>query len=269
MKNRFALLGVIALFALWCTSCNKDYSIIVSSQDLKFGLEAETQTFIVKANCKWTITKNDNADWYTISPMSGRAKDSIVTVTVNDYSNGHFRGSTFVVSSPGGHIRRTVFVTQNKLDFDGMINKVFGVMEVEHWVTDFYDQIIEDEYQHDVYNPYDTTQGYLMFFMEDGQGIQRDRHKDHAVYFNFEYEYDHDNSILHVRFPLEDGDVESYSAEVLCASDSLYRIFHEYMPHHFERADHRKVGTITPQEKAILKQKAVKRKKPEGIYQID
>jgi hypothetical protein len=66
----------------------------VSSQDLRFGLASESQTFTITANCKWSIIKNDDADWYTISPMSGKAKDSIVTVTVNDYSHGDFRGSS-------------------------------------------------------------------------------------------------------------------------------------------------------------------------------
>ena len=261
------LAGMTAVF----TGCQKDYSIIVSSQDLRFGLEAGSQTFIVHANCKWTISKNDDADWYTFSPMSGSAKDSIVTVTVNDYSNGDFRGSTFVVRSPGGHVHRTVFVTQNKIDVYGMVDKVYGLTHLEHWNTDYYDQIIEDGYLDDEYDPYDSTRGQRMYFLEDGQGIQR-RVKvtsDTVVYYAFTYEYVPDSNILHITFLLEDGTIESYNPEVLCASDSLYRVFHEYKPHWFERADMRKIGTINPGEKATLMQKAVKRKKGEPLFITD
>lgn len=269
MKKRFAFLIAIVLFALLCTSCTPDYSVFVSSQNLEFGLAAESQTIVVTANCKWTITKNDDADWYTITPMSGRANDSIVSITVNDYPDGHFRGSSFVVSSPGGHIRRTVFVSQNRLDFDGMCNKVFGLTYLEHWNTDFYGQIVEETYHEYPYNPFDTTTGCLMFFMEDGLGVQRDRFGDHAVYHEFSYEYQPDSCNLHIEFHLMNDSLEIYDAEVLCASDSLYRVFHEYKPHWFERADHRKVGTITPDEKALLKQKVSKRQGRKGIYQID
>jgi len=263
-------LFVALAFLLSLAGCKKeDDSIMVSSQDLRFGLGSETQTLVVRANCKWTITQNDNADWYTITPMSGRASDSIVTVTVNAYPDGDFRSSTFVVTSPGGHIRRTVFVSQNKLDFDGIINKVFAVTELEHWVTDFYDQIIEDEYHHWIYDPYDTTRGHQMFFFENGEGMQRNCVLyDTAVYFPFTYAYDPDSSMLHIAFQLANDSIERYDAEVLCASDSLYRVFHEYKLHHFERADHRKIGTITPGEKGLLMQKACKRQKGKGIYQM-
>ena len=265
MKIRNTLFLALALLSL--AGCNKEDSILLSTQDLKFGLGNETQTFVVRANCKWTITQNAAADWYTISPLSGRAEDSIVTVTVKAYPDGDFRSSTFTVASPGEHIRRRVFVSQNKLDFDGIKNKVFGVSELEHWITDFYDQIIEEEYKHWEYDPYDTTQGHLMYFFDNGTGIQRNRTlHDYAIYFPFVYEYDEINRNLHIEFQLANDSIEKYDAEVLCASDSLYRVFHEYKSHRFERADHRKIGTITPGEKELLMQKASKREGKEGIY---
>lgn len=270
MKNRILALAIVALTAISLTSCVKKDSVLVSSQDLWFNLEESTQTIVVTANCKWTVTKNDDADWYTITPMSGSAEDSIVTVTVNAYPDGDFRGSSFVVTSPGGHIRRTVFVSQNKLDFDGIVNKIFAVTEHELWNTDYFGQIIEDSYRHYEFDPYDTTQGYLMYFLEDGIGYQRDRFLDHAIYYSFNYEYTPYNNNLFIEFETVNGAPESYNAQVLCASDSLYRIMHEYKPNFWERADHRKIGTITPEEKAFLKQKTVKRKQErEGIYQLN
>lgn len=271
MKTKKKSLVLIIMALLCLTSCVKDYSILVSSQDLRFGLQPDSQTITLTTNCKWTITKNDDADWYTISPMSGRSKDSIITVTVKDYSNGDFRGSSFVINSPGGHVYRTVFVSQNKLDFDGLVNKVFGLTYLEHWNTDFYGQIIEDDYDLYEYDPYDTTRGQRMYFFENGQGIQRRvRERDDCVlYYPFEYTYDYDSSIFHIVFYLEDGGLEPYNPQVLCASDSLYRIFHEYKPHWWERADMRKVGIVNSDEKAILRQKVSKRKKGEPIFNTD
>ena len=259
------LLGMTAAF----TSCVKDHSIIVSSQDLRFGLENETQTFIVRANCKWSIAKNDDADWYTISPMSGRAKDSIVTVNVNKYNDGDFRSSSFVVVSPGGHVRRTIFISQNKMDFYSMINKVYGVKRLEHWNTDYYGQIIEDEYKDTIYNPYDTTTGYLVYFLEDGKGLQRDHHTDTVAWWAFDYEFDAVNQILHISFELVDGAPESYSPNVLTASDSLYRFIHEFKPHWWERADMRKIGTVLPGEKEALQKKLSKRQKGQPVFMMD
>ena len=268
MKTKHFLFALSILAALCMSGCVKDYSIKVSTQDLRFGLEAKSQTMIVNANCKWTVTKNDDADWYTVSPMSGRANDSIITVTVKDYSGGDFRGSSFVISSPGGHVHRTVFVSQNKLDFDGMVNKAFGVMSVEHWNTDYYGMMIEDSYKHFVYDPYDTATGYTMFFLENGTGVQMDHHEDTAVYFAFTYEYNSVDQILHIEFETVDDAPESYDPEVLTASDSLYRFFHEYKPNWWERGDMRKIGTVDPGEKSLLMRAVKKRKEAKGVFQF-
>ena len=262
MKTKNLVFALVAVMSLCLFGCVKDYSVLVSSQDLRFGLAPETQTFVIRANCKWSITKNDNADWYTISPMSGRANDSIVTVTVKDYSDGDFRGSSFVVSSPGGHVRRTVFISQNKLDFD-VVNKVFGLTTLEHWNTDFWGQIIEDNYELYEYDPYDTTRGQRMYFFENGQGIQRrvlERY-DSVIYYAFDYDYNSDSNLFHIEFHLADGGLEPY--------DPLYRIFHEYKPNFWERADMRKVGTITPGEKSMLMRAVKSRKGNGGIFKTD
>ena len=274
MKNRILSMALIAMAVLSLASCKKKDSLMVSSQDLWFNLEAGSQTITLTANCDWSIVFHEQTDWYTVSPTSGTANDSIITVTVKAYPDGDFRGSYFVINSPGGHIRRTVFVSQNKLDFDGIVNKVFGVYTVEHWDVDYFGQIIEETYKHKEYDPYDTTTGYLMYFLEDGIGVQRDHHKDTVIYYAFTYDYTPYNQNLYIEFETVDGGPEPYNAQVLCASDSLYRIFHEFKPMQFERADHRKIGTIIPAEKEALKQKAlqyraIKRNGREGIYHMD
>lgn len=264
-KSLFLILSLLTLVMVGLTGCIKTYVISVSSQNLCFGLDAGTQTVDISANCKWTIIPNETVDWYTINTMSGK-NDTRITITVKPLEDGDYRGASFVVNSPAGHVRRTIFVSQNKLDFDGIINKVFGVKCVEHWNTDYAGQIIEDSYEKWEYDPYDTTQGHLMYFFEGGQGMQRKRAKDRAIYFPFEYDYDRDNSILHIVFHLENDSLEPYNPEVLCASDSLYRIFHEWKKDNWERADMRKIGVITPGQKALFQQKLSKRKKDEPLF---
>lgn len=267
-KNIFWMMALMVVAAATLIGCGKEENILrVSSQNLWYGLEAGTQEIEITANCKWTVTKNDDADWYTISTMSG-SNNGTLTVTVKALENADYRGSTFVIASPGGHIRRTVFVSQNKLDFDGMVNKIFGVTSLEHWNTDYYGQIIEDSYKHKEYDPYDTSKGYLMFFLEDGVGIQRDHHSDTVAYYAFKYEYNPVNQILHIEFETVSGGPESYDPYVLTASDSLYRFIHEYKTNWWERADMRKVGVYNPDVKADLRQKAVKRKAGEPIFQF-
>ena len=240
--------------------------IRVSTQNLWFGLDAQTDTLDITSNCDWTVIRNDTASWYTITPLEGTKNGSLL-VTVTALEDADYRGSTFVISSPGGHVRRTIFVSQNKLDFDGMINKVFGLTKLEHWNTDFFGQIVEDSYETWEFDPYDTTRGQLMYFFEHGQGVQRNRELfDHAIYFPFEYEYDADSSILHIVFHLVNDSLEPYNPEVLCASDSLYRFMHEYKPDFFERADMRKVGTCSLDDHLMMRSKLSKRKQGGPIF---
>ena len=264
-KSIYLMMALVVVATATLIGCVKEYTMRVSTQNLWFGLEAGTKKVELTANCKWTISRNDDADWYTISAMSGE-NDATISVTVEPLEDGDFRGSSFVILSPGGHVYRTIFVSQNKLDFDGMVNKVFGVMSLEHWNTDYYGQIVESSYKHKIYDPYDTTKGYLMYFLEDGKGVQRDCHNDTAVYYEFAYEYNPINQILHIEFETITGAPESYDPQVLTASDSLYRFIHEYKTDWWERADMRKVGVFNPEEKASVLRKAKKRKDRGPIF---
>lgn len=264
-RNIFVLLALLVVATAGLIGCVKQYSLRVSTNNLYFGVDSGTKTIDIIANCKWTVVKNDDADWYTISTMSGK-NDGTITITVDPMMDGDYRASSFFITVPNGHVRRTIFVSQNKLEIYDMENKVYGLMFREKWNTDYYGQIIEDSYKSYEYNPYDTTMGYLMYFLEDGQGIQRDRHEDHAVYYPFTYAYNPVEQILHIEFATVDGAPEDYDPQVLTASDSLYRFIHEWKPNFWERGDMRKVGTIHPEEKAILQQKATKRQKGESIF---
>lgn len=272
MKQRSKLLIMIVMLLVATaslTSCSKKYKIIVSTQDLWFGLDASSQTLEITANCKWTITKNDDADWYSLSMVEGK-NDATITVTVEALEDADFRGASFVINSPGGHVTRTVFVSQNKLDFDGLLNKVFGVTRLEHWNTDFFGMIIEDSYRDHYYDPFDTLTGYQMWFLANGEGYQRDHHTDTIAWWSFNYEYDVLNQILYISFATIDDSPEDYAPHVLTASDSLFRIFHEYKTDFWERADMRKIATIIPDSTRMeMMRKASKRKAGQPMFLTD
>ena len=59
--------------------------IRVSSQNLWFGLDAQTDTLDITSNCDWTVIRNDTASWYTITPLEGTKNGSLlVTVTTTE-----------------------------------------------------------------------------------------------------------------------------------------------------------------------------------------
>jgi hypothetical protein len=267
-RNIFVLIALVVVAATGLVGCVKQYGLRVSTNNLYFGVDPGTKTIEITANCKWTVVKNDDADWYTISAMSGE-NDGTITITVDALEDSDYRASSFFITVPNGHVRRTIFVSQNKLDFDGMVNKIFGVTELEHWNTDYFGQIIEDSYKFYQYDPYDTATGYTMYFLADGTGVQMDHHNDTAAYYVFNYEYNPVDQILHIAFETVSGAPESYDPNVLTASDSLFRFIHEYKADFWERADMRKIGVFTPQEEAKLRQVVTKRKEGEPIFKID
>lgn len=261
------LLALLVVATAGLIGCVKQYSLMVSTNNFYFDVDPETQTLEIKANCKWTVIKNDNADWYTLSTMSGK-NDGVITITVEPMGDCDYRSSSFLVTVPNGHVRRTIFVSQNKLDFYSIANKVFGVSFLEHWNTDYAGQMIEDSYKSMECDPYDTTGGYRMYFLDNGQGAQYDHHEDSAVWYAFTYNYNPVDQILHIEFETVDGSPENYNTQVITASDSLFRFIHEWQTDWWERADMRKVGTIEPEEKSLLMRAVKKRNSGGPIFQF-
>jgi len=239
--------------------------IELSKYDLWFPKEAETKTIDVAANCKWTVKVDDNADWYTVTPMSGENGGSL-TVSVQPYEGSDYRSSSFTLTSEHGLTTARVHLSQNKLEFEEIYNMVFGVSKVEHWNSDYFGQMIEDSYMPYEFNPFDTATGYMMYFFEDGRGVQRDHHHNVAVYYSFTYDYDAANRNLHIEFDVVSDTLENYDVNVLTASEDLFRFIHEYKPGFWERADMRKVGTIEPEEKSLIMRAAKKRQGQDGVF---
>ena len=245
----------------------KRESITLSKYELWFPKEAATKTIEVTSNCKWTLSIDDEADWYSVN--YDVLTPNVIEIAVEPYDGDEYRSSSFTLTSEHGFSTVKVYLSQNKLEFDEIINMVFGISKVEHWNTDYFGQIIEDSYKHKEFNPFDTTTGYMMFFLEDGVGVQRDHHDDSVVYYAFTYDYDAVSRNLHIEFEtVYDTVIEDYDASVLTASEELFRFFHEYKPNWWERADMRKIGTVDPGEKSLLMRAVKKRKEAKGVFQF-
>lgn len=267
-KSSFTIVSAKGNVLVTVKVAQKKEIIELSDYDLWFSKEAEAKTIQLESNCKWTVSIDDNVDWYTVSPMSGKDQNNL-TVSVQPYEGSDYRSSSFTITSEHGLCTRKVYLSQNQLEFDKIINMVFGVSKVEYWNTDYFGQLIEDSYRHKEYDPYDTTKGYMMYFLEDGVGIQRDHHKDSVVYYMFTYDYDVINRNLHIEFETVSDSLEGYDASVLTASEELFRFIHEYKPNWWERADMRRIGTINPgEEKSLLMRVTKKRKNIEGIFKF-
>ena len=272
MKTRLLKSALLLLAVVSLASCNKQEEISIVPSLLWFPAGATVQELEIKANCRWSITIDDGADWYTISPMSGRKnkKISVTAQALND--NLEERTSSFTITSSKGKVKIQVRVSQNTdepLELESITDMVFAVASVSHWNVDYWGNVIPETYKHKEYDPFDTTKGYLMYFFQDGDGIQKDSHGDSTVYYAFKYEYFPDSRILHLDFETVGEATEIYDAPVLSATIELFRIQHEYLPMRWEISDMRRIGTLAPvNSKARLMRKATKRKGDEPVFQF-
>lgn len=264
LKTALLLLTIVSLF-----SCNKKEEISVLVDSLWFPDVSCVQDLEITANCGWSISIDDGADWYSIDPMSGW-RDKKISVKVQSLGDLAQRSSSFTITSTRGKVQLHVCVSQNTDDpaeLKSIANKVFGVSSVSHWNVDYYGEVIEETYKRYDFNPYDTASGYIMYFL-DTVGVQRDNHGDTAVYYQFYYTYNPDTRIIHFDFVTENDTTEVYDAPVLVATEELFRFQHEYKPMRWELADMRKIGTIKPQEKTRVMQAIKKRKSKGGVFQF-
>lgn len=291
MKRNLTLIALLGLIALGCMSCKKE-RITLSMYEIWCPSEASVHNIQLTANCGWTISIDDDADWYairrahdtTVFTEHGSITYSVVDTTkivtsgsgsmtlavvVEPLNNTTSRTSSFTITSAKGKAIVNVSISQNTdepAELTSISNLVFGVANVAHWNTDYFGEIIEDSYIYKEYNPADTSTGYMMFFFADGSGVQKDCHSgDSTVYYLFTYDFDAANHNLHIEFDAIDT-VEVYDAPVLTATLEVFRFMHEYKPNFWERADMKKIGVITVRQENMMKRNAKKRKPGEGVF---
>lgn len=273
MRNNIKTI-ILAMFAVAfvsLTGCHRDENITVSHDTLWFATEASSQTIDVTTDCAWTIEKNGDAQWFTVSPMSGEESPNgtTLTISVQEFEGQDYRAASFTIKSAKDRANVTVNLSQNVVEFTSIINTIYGVKKVEQWNTDFFGNVIEDSYKEASFNPHDTTTGFTMYFAEGGVGVQEDRYHDSTVYYSFHYNYDNVTRNLHIEFDLVDStQSEIYNASVLTATEGMFRFQHEYKPNWWERAEMTKIGTITPQTKSMIDRAIAKRKESGPIFNL-
>lgn len=266
LKMALFLLAIMSL-----VSCNKKEEMSVLVDHLWFTENAGVQELDITANCAWSISIDDNADWYTIDPMSGR-KDKVLKVTVNALGDVRERTSSFTITSAKGNVQLQVRVSQNTdepTELKSITDMVFGVAKLTHWNVNYFGEVLEETYFSYEYDPFDTARGYVMYFFQDSIGIQRDNvNGDSTTYYSFKYAFDPDTRILHLDFETEEGTSEIYDAPVLVATEDLFRFQHEYKPLRWEISDMRKIGTLHPNQKSRMMKATKKRKGCNGVFQF-
>ncbi|MCF0200310.1 MAG: BACON domain-containing protein [Bacteroidales bacterium] len=266
---RMLLVAALATLAFTLTGCVKKETLNVSNGSLWFSAAEGEQTIVVTSDVAWTIQQNAADNWYSVSPTSGKAGTTTLTIHADAYIGDDYRDARMTIVSEKRRTKVVVTITQNLLEFDNITNKVFGTKKVEHWNTDAFNALVEDSYKMAEYDPYDTATGYTMFFLEDNIGVQADHHKQPTVYYQFTYYFDAINRILHVEFESAvPGTMLVNNAQVVTASDQMFRFQHEYESRWWERAELKKIGTIHPDAKAALLRKTSP-KKDGPIFEID
>ena len=261
--------------AFAASSCKKD-KIEVSEHDLWFEADGGTKTINVTATYGWRVQNDDEADWFTVTPSSTDESQSTITINVEplDAAAEGFRRGSISILSPKGGAQIVVHISQGDVEFKDIYNLVFGVTKEERWNTDYYGLMIEDSYKCFEFDPCDTTTGFWLYFFENGIGVQVDRCNDtvssnKVIYYMFSYTYDIASRKLEYSFQLVDGTIEHYNLTIITATPELFRFEQEYEPHFWERSDMKKIGTIDPDQKALMLNRAVKKRKEAGpVFRI-
>lgn len=267
-NNNFLKIAVLVISALSLFGCRKHEDISLSLSDLWFPKDAGVKEIQLTANCKWSIEIDDAADWYSIEPMTGEG-NSVLYITVQSLGELEQRTSSFTINSARGKVQLKVSVmqnTQDPLELLSITNLVFGVSNLAHWNTDYAGEVIDDSYEYYEFDPYDTLSGYIMYFFENGEGVQKDNHDDSSVYYYFNYDYDPAIRNLHLEFETVNGLPDVYDATILSASMELFSFQHEYKKNYWERTEMMKIGSINPVTKSLLKHKTSKRKERGSIF---
>lgn len=269
IKTTLMALFVIAFLSL--AGCHRNETITVSHDTLWFSTEASSQTITITTDCSWSIEMNGDAQWYTVSPMSGEksTNGTTLTISVQEYEGTGYRAASFTIKSPKGKANVTVNLSQNEVEFSSIINTVYGVKKVEQWNTDYAGNVIKDSYKSVSFDPHDMSTGFTMYFSVNGFGAQEDRYHDSTVFYPFHYYYDNATRNLHIEFELVDySQPEIYNANVLTATEGMFRFEHEYKPSFWERAEMIKIDVIGLNAKDINRAPA-KREKDDPIFGLD
>lgn len=122
--KKYSILLLVSLLVIACgggdddtddITIKKDQIRIAPSQEL-LG-DGEAKEISISATCDWRITKDGNADWLTVTPMSGTKDTRSIVVSAGKNSTGVNRTAILTISGGDAQTQRVV-VTQLKSSDD-------------------------------------------------------------------------------------------------------------------------------------------------------
>ena len=117
--KKYSLFVLWALLVVACGGGDDDGDVNVRKDEIRIQQsldllgDGEAKEMPIKATCDWKITKESNADWLTLTPMTGDKDTRSVIVSAGKNSTGVIR-TTILTISGGDALTQRVMVTQAK-----------------------------------------------------------------------------------------------------------------------------------------------------------
>lgn len=102
-----------------CGDDEEDPKLEVSTNEITFDAEGETQSLTIDSNVSWSITGNKS--WLSVSPTMGK-KDATVVLTAQQNTNVENRNCQLTIVSADGVVSQTVKVVQKGAEGELRVN---------------------------------------------------------------------------------------------------------------------------------------------------
>ena len=188
----------------------------------------------VNADCDWTVDYDGEHEWYSLSRTSG-SNQGVIVISVQEQQSHYERNASFTVTASKGKVSRTIRITQQPLAFVNIHNKLWFLHEYERWATDFYDEYIEDSYEHWNYYIDESFDNWFFYFMEDSTGYQLHTKHGDTILYAYTYIYYPQGDSLYINFETDSLVTEDYHAVIHEVNQEHFVFSDEHHPHQFEK----------------------------------
>ena len=258
MKRHSLSISLAVLLAgILFTACGHRQHLNVSKNQIVFSYAGGSDFFNVTADCPWIIVIDNIPDWLTIDPLASNDTATSLSVALTASPNETMidRNAAFAVISENGKINKIITVTQEKIDINPMLGKVWFLRFYERWNTDYWDNYIPESYRTWTYYSDYENEKFFFYFNDDDTGYQIYTQADDTVYYPFQFEYFPETDSLEIAFETTNNTVEDYHAIIHQLNNSDFSFSNGYVPkqptksfHYFEKLNMVNVSTGKRQE---------------------
>lgn len=230
----FTTLILLLIGAFSLSSCGKRVEIELSKNLLSFSSAGGVEFIQVTANCMWSISMDENVNWFSVTPTEGE-NDGLLAITVNNYSESSDREASFTINSSNGKRHKKVTIHQNEIEIKEITDCVWFLEFYERWNIDYYHNFIEDSYEYWSYSPtYDQTH-FFLYFLADSTGYQIKTQNGDTVFFPYNYVYYPAGDSLYINFETVNDAPEDYHATIDALNDEVFIFHDEWKTNFFEK----------------------------------